>query len=206
MLCYSFVRNGTASHEIVRCRATSRDFFGAKMMLSYEWPVQYKYHTKATCKTHLCLPLECGISVTSLYSYVSFKANSPKAAFGFSIYIRLGDYLAPFVIIILNYVRIYHVTLKQRRTQGSIGDFLDNTQQELVKKKREKDKASFIAVILACFFVCYGPGFLQAVIQRISLLQVSGQISCCFKQLFKSDCLLFKKQRTPHRSKADGLA
>ena len=125
----------------------------------------YKYHAKATCKTHLCLSLACGISVTSLYSYLSYEANSPNAAFGFAIYLRLAHYMAPFVTIILNYVRIYHVILKQRRTQVSIGDFSDNTRQELVKKKREKDKASFIAVILVCFFVCYGPGFLLAVIK-----------------------------------------
>eukprot|EP00112_Aurelia_sp_Birch-Aquarium-sp1_P023893 Seg731.8 transcript_id=Seg731.8/GoldUCD/mRNA.D3Y31 product=Rhodopsin protein_id=Seg731.8/GoldUCD/D3Y31 len=132
----------------------------------------YRYHGKVTCKGHLRISVISGIVIASLFCLDKFfpsQLKSSKAILGLTSYLRYIHYILPFVMILFCYVKIYLVILKQRRAQVTIEEISDDTQrQELHRKKQEKDKACTIAIILVCFFICYGPNF------AVSVLEIDG--------------------------------
>ena len=97
--------------------------------------------------------------------FIEKKAKSTASALTSAIV--LVHYITPFLLILFCYVKIYRVILKQRKAQITIEETVDDTQvQDLQRKKQEKDRASFIAVILACFFICYAPCVVWSILHR----------------------------------------
>ena len=125
----------------------------------------YKYQAIATCKTHICISILSGIFVTGLFClelFIEKKAKSTASALKSAII--LVHYIMPFLLILFCYVKIYCVILRQRKARITIEEIVDDTQaQDLQRKKQEKDRASFIAIILACFFICYAPGVVWSI-------------------------------------------
>ena len=132
----------------------------------------YKYHGKVTCKKHLCISAISGIVITGLFCLDIFfphQLKSSKTILGLTSFLRYIHYILPLVLIVFCYVKIYLVILKQRRSHVTINESTDDThRQELQRKKQEKDKASTIAIILVCFFICYGPNF------AVSVFEIDG--------------------------------
>ena len=152
----------------------------------------YAYHAKATCKTHLCISAISGICVATLFCLNLFfpqRVKSYKTMLGITTSLRFLHYLLPFALILFCYVKIYLVILKQRRAKAAVyieatsytmaytdgsqdSRMLDLSKEKrrkdkaaLQRKKQEKDKAKSIAIILACFFICYGPNFFICVLE-----------------------------------------
>eukprot|EP00112_Aurelia_sp_Birch-Aquarium-sp1_P023892 Seg731.7 transcript_id=Seg731.7/GoldUCD/mRNA.D3Y31 product="Trace amine-associated receptor 1" protein_id=Seg731.7/GoldUCD/D3Y31 len=128
----------------------------------------YKYQAKATCKTHICISIVSGIFVTGIFCLELFiEKKSKSSASALTSYMTLVHYVMPFFLILFCYVKIYLVILKQRKDQITIEEIANDTQlQDLRKKKQEKDRARFIAIILACFFICYAPSVVWCILRR----------------------------------------
>ena len=152
----------------------------------------YTYHAKATCKTHLYVSVISGICVASLFCLNLFfpqRVKSYKTMLGLTTALKFLHYLLPFALILFCYVKIYLVILKQRRAKAAVcieassyitactnglqdSHVIDlpkgkrrKDKAALQRRKQEKDKAESIAIILVCFFICYGPNFVICVLE-----------------------------------------
>ena len=134
-----------------------------------------KYQAKATCKTHLCIPIISAITFASLFRMYMFfleKLSSTETYLSMLHYVRFIRYILPFALILFCYTKIYIVIVKKRRVEVAIeeiSDTADDTQRsDLRRNKQEETKAGTIAIILVCFYLCYVPNFV------VSSLNVDG--------------------------------
>ena len=62
-----------------------------------------------------------------------------------------------FMAIVFSYVNIYRVIARQKRSVHAIGTIQGQEIADVSDRKKEKDKAFTIAIILGLFLVCYFP-------------------------------------------------
>ena len=140
----------------------------------------HDYDATVTCKTHLYTAVISAIAVTSLFRLSLFflRTGSNKTYLGTLYYVRVIRYILPFTLILFCYTRIYGVILKRRRVQVAIRDIADtaagNRRSNLRRNKEEEIKAGTVAIILVCFYICYGPNF---VIALLDLDQVANIVA-----------------------------
>ena len=125
------------------------------------------YQRKATCRTHIITTVVSCIIVSSLFTPEYFVAQKryKSVLAGAKIVGKTIHYLLPAVIILFCYLKIYLVIRKQRISQVTVGEITDSERTEFVRKKKERGKAWTISLILACFFICYAPSTIWALIK-----------------------------------------
>ena len=154
----------------------------------------YEYDATVTCKTHLYTAIISAITVTGLFRLYLFfrRANSSKTYLGTLYYVRIIRYILPLTLILFCYTRIYSVILKRRRVQVAIREIADTAactqRSNLRRNKEEESKAGTVAIILVCFYICYGPNFAIALLDLDQVAIIVAMIWADF-MLFASSLI-----------------
>ena len=111
----------------------------------------YKYHSKATCKTHIILVSIAAVIWTCFAGTRLFLAMTVT----FEI-IRLSLSALCIIVVIFSYARIYKIVSRLRRcmhadSASSCGG------SDIQTQRRERRKSCTMAIIIGIFFVCYLP-------------------------------------------------
>ena len=109
----------------------------------------YKYHSTATCKTHLCLVIVAAIIWTSFATSRIYLATNST----FEI-IRLSIATCFIFVIISSNVLIFKVILKHRR---AISSQFDTNASDVQRRRHERHVTFTMAVIIGVFFLCHLP-------------------------------------------------
>ena len=112
----------------------------------------YRYHSTATCKTHLCLVIVAAIIWTCFATSRIYLATNSA----FEI-IRLSIATCFIFVIISSNVFIFKVILKHRRAISSQFDSNTSDLSDVQHRRHERHVTCTMAVIIGVFFLCYLP-------------------------------------------------